>query len=78
MSGEITAQMVVVEKKAALEGDVTARAITVEKGGMFSGQLVIGQAGLTQGEFLPQQEPSVPRIPDADFSDIAPRAVPAS
>jgi len=78
MSGEIMAQVVVVERKAALEGDVTARAITVEKGGMFSGQLVIGQAGLTQGEFLPHQEPSVARIPDADFSDIAPRPLPAT
>ena len=78
MSGEIIAQMVTVERKGALEGDVTARAITVEKGGMFSGQLLIGQAGLTQGELLQQQEPSVARIPDAHFSDIAPRPLPAT
>ena len=78
MSGEINAQMVTVERKGALEGDVTARAITVEKGGMFSGQLVIGQAGLTQGELLQQQEPSVARIPDAHFSDVAPRPLPAT
>jgi cytoskeletal protein CcmA (bactofilin family) len=78
MSGEIVAQTVMVDRKGALEGDVTAKAITVEKGGMFSGQLVIGQAGLTQGELLERQEPSVATIPEAHFSDIVPRPLPAT
>ena len=79
MSGEIRAQtMVMIHKRASLEGDVTARAITVEKGGMFSGQLVIGQLGLTQGELLHEQKPGVLRIPASDFPDTAPRPLPAT
>ena len=72
------AQTVAIQKKGALEGDVTARAITVEKGGMFSGQLVIGRAGLTQGELLQEQKPDVARAPEGDFSAVAQRPLPAT
>ena len=71
MTGEIVAEtVVVIHRGASLEGDVTARAITVEKGGVFSGQLVIGSRGLTQGELLPEAKPIVqaarePEIPGA-------------
>lgn len=55
MTGEIVAEgVVVIHKTGSLDGDVTARSISVEKGGMFSGQLVIGQQKLTQGELLPE------------------------
>jgi len=55
MSGEIVATgSVTIHKTGTLEGNVTAKSIAIEKGGMFSGQLVIGQAGLTQGELLPE------------------------
>src|ERR1700724_397019 len=50
MSGEIVATgAVTIHKTGILEGNVTAKSIAIEKGGMFSGQLVIGQATLTQG-----------------------------
>jgi cytoskeletal protein CcmA (bactofilin family)/ribosomal protein S27E len=79
MSGEIMAQTIVtVHKKGSLEGDVTARAITVEKGGMFSGQLVIGQVSITQGELLQDQEPAVMSIPESHFPEIARRPLPAT
>src|SRR5436309_15263762 len=53
MSGEIVASgSVTIYKTGALDGNVTAKSIAIEKGGMFSGQLVIGQANLTQGELL--------------------------
>jgi len=53
MSGEILASgAVTIHKGGALDGNVTAKSIAIEKGGMFSGQLVIGQANLTQGELL--------------------------
>jgi len=53
MSGEIVASgSVTIYKTGALDGSVTAKSIAIEKGGMFSGQLVIGQANLTQGELL--------------------------
>ena len=42
-------------KTGTLEGSVTAKSIAIEKGGLFSGQLAIGQAGLTQGELLPAE-----------------------
>ncbi len=79
MSGEIMAQTIVtVHKKGSLEGDVTARAITVEKGGMFSGQLVIGQVSITQGELLQDQEPAVKSIPESHFPETARRPLPAT
>ena len=54
MSGEIIATgAVTIRKGGCLEGNVTAKSIAIEKGGLFSGQLVIGQANLTQGELLP-------------------------
>jgi len=56
MSGEIIATGAVnIHKTGVLEGDVTAKSITIDKGGIFSGQLVIGHAGLTQAELLPQE-----------------------
>ena len=79
MSGEIIAETIVtVQKKGSLEGDVTARAISVEKGGMFSGQLVIGQVSIMQGELLQEQEPSAASIPEARFPDATPRPLPAT
>ncbi|PYJ03858.1 MAG: hypothetical protein DME67_01450 [Verrucomicrobia bacterium] len=79
MSGEIVAQtMVMIHKRGSLEGDVTARAITVEKGGMFSGQLVIGQVGLTQGELLQEQEPAAATGSESNFPETAPRPLPAT
>ena len=79
MSGEIMAQTIVtVHKKGSLEGDVTARAITVERGGMFSGQLVIGQVSITQGELLQDQEPAVLSIPESHFPETARRPLPAT
>ena len=79
MSGDIIAQtMVTVHKKGSLEGNVTARAISVEKGGMFSGELVIGQADLTQGELLPGREPTATSKPDVDTSETAPQPLPAT
>jgi hypothetical protein len=50
----------------------------VEKGGMFSGQLVIGQVGLTQGELLQEQEPAAATVPESTFPDAAPQPVPAT
>jgi cytoskeletal protein CcmA (bactofilin family) len=79
MSGEIIAEtMVTIYKRGSLEGSVTARAISVEKGGMFSGQLVIGQAGLTQGELLPEQKPAAGSVPEADISGSAPQPLQAT
>jgi cytoskeletal protein CcmA (bactofilin family) len=79
MSGEIVAEtMVTIRKKGSLEGNVTAKAFTVEKGGMFSGQLIIGQAGLTQGELLPEQKLIGASKPEDDVTVIAPQPVPAA
>src|SRR5262249_42785746 len=78
MSGEIVAQTVAIQKKGALEGDVTARANYVGKNGQFSGQLVIGRADLTQGELLQEQKPDTARVPHSDFSEVAPRPLPAT
>ena len=71
MTGEIVAEtVVIIHRGASLEGNVTAKAITVEKGGVFSGQLVIGNSGLMQGELLPDAKPTAkpgrePEIPGA-------------
>jgi cytoskeletal protein CcmA (bactofilin family)/ribosomal protein S27E len=79
MSGEIIAQTIVtIHKRGALEGNVTAKAITVEKGGIFSGQLVIGQADLMQGELLPERKPAATRTPEPEISGAAPQPLPAT
>lgn len=66
MTGEIVAQgLVTIHKHGVLEGNVTARAINVEKGGMFTGQLVIGQAHLEQAELLPEDAAQKPAGRDA-------------
>ena len=79
MSGEIIAQtMVTIHKKGSLEGNVTAKAITVEKGGIFSGQLVIGQADLTQGDLLAERKPAAPNTAEPDISGTGPRPLPAT
>jgi cytoskeletal protein CcmA (bactofilin family) len=60
MSAEIIATGPVnIHKTGVLEGNVTAKSINIEKGGIFSGQLVIGQADLTQAELLPTASPVV-------------------
>lgn len=57
MTGEVVADgLVTIGKTGALDGNVTARSINVEKGGKFSGQLIIGQKPLHQGELLPENE----------------------
>ena len=59
MSAEIVATgAVTIHKTGSLDGNVTAKSIAIEKGGMFSGQLAIGQASLTQGELLPETKPA--------------------
>jgi cytoskeletal protein CcmA (bactofilin family) len=62
MSAEIVAAgSVTIHKTGSLEGNVTAKSIAIEKGGMFSGQLMIGQATLTQGELLPELKAAEPK-----------------
>ena len=59
MIGEIIATGAVnIHKTGLLDGNVTAKSIIIDKGGLFSGQLVIGQADLMQGELLPEQKPA--------------------
>ena len=79
MSGEIVAEtMVTILKRGSLEGDITARAITVEKGGTFSGQLMIGQVSITQGELLQEQKAVTATVPESTFGDTAPQPLPAT
>ena len=82
MIAELIAETsVYIHKNASLEGNVTAKAITVEKGGIFSGQLIIGQAGLMQAELLPEEktEPAPPLSDKkTDFSGAVARPVPAT
>jgi len=75
MTGEIIAEAtVVIHRNAVLDGNVTAKSISVEKGGVFSGQLVIGSAGLTQAELIPETKPAEPVAVTEEL--IAPGVVP--
>lgn len=79
MSAEIVADTcVIIDKNASLEGNVTAKAITVEKGGIFSGQLVIGQADLTQAELLTEQKPAISRTVESRIPGAAAQPLPAT
>ncbi|MCA1657924.1 MAG: polymer-forming cytoskeletal protein [Verrucomicrobiaceae bacterium] len=73
MTGEVVAEAaVIIHRGAVLDGNVTAKSISVEKGGVFTGQLVIGSAGLTQAELLPEVKPAAAAAPE----EISPVAVP--
>ena len=75
MTGEIVAEgTVVIHRNALLDGNVTAKSISVEKGGIFMGQLIIGTAGLAQGELLP--EPAANSATAPAVEDGSPMAVP--
>ena len=75
MTGEIVAEgAVIIHRTALLDGNVTAKSISVEKGGIFSGQLIIGSAGLTQAELLPEAAPAVTVA--AAVEELAPVAAP--
>jgi cytoskeletal protein CcmA (bactofilin family) len=68
MSAEIIATgSVSIHKTGTLDGNVTAKSIAIEKGGLFSGQLVIGQAALTQGELLPEAAPAAKANAETDL-----------
>jgi cytoskeletal protein CcmA (bactofilin family) len=75
MTGEIVAEgTVVIHRNALLDGNVTAKSISVEKGGIFMGQLIIGTAGLAQGELLPEQ--TAGSAPEATTEEPGPIAAP--
>lgn len=80
MTAEIVAETSVhIHKNASLEGNVTAKAITVEKGGIFSGQLIIGKADLTQGELLPEHQPApAAKQAEPEVPGAVPRPLPVT
>ncbi len=79
MSGEIIATGAVnVHKTGVLDGNVTAKSITIDKGGVFSGQLVIGQADLTQAELLPEQKPAAASTLESSIPGTAAHPLPAT
>jgi cytoskeletal protein CcmA (bactofilin family) len=72
MLGEVVAQgMVTIRKNGVLEGNVAAKAINVEKGGTFSGQVVVGRAGLEQAELIPGESSAVSK-PTEESISLAP------
>jgi len=78
MSAEIIATgSVTIRKGGSLEGNVTAKSIAIERGGIFSGQLVIGQANLTQGELLPETK-AAEKKPQAEVPMGAAQPLPAT
>ena len=79
MSAEIIATGPVnIHKTGFLEGNVTAKSITIDKGGIFSGQLAIGQADLTQAELLPEQKPAASGAEDVKLPAAGAHPLPAT
>jgi cytoskeletal protein CcmA (bactofilin family) len=81
VTGEIIAEGVVtIHNNASLDGNVTAKSIVIEKGGIFTGQLIIGSAGLTQGELLPEEKAEAAPLPPERVApdDIVTRPLPAT
>jgi cytoskeletal protein CcmA (bactofilin family) len=80
VTGEIVAEAaVIIHRGAMLDGDVTAKSISVEKGGIFCGQLIIGNAGLTQAELLPEAKPAVAAESEAEMPPaVVPHPLPAT
>ena len=79
VTGEIIAEAaVVIHRNAVLDGNVTAKSFSVEKGGIFCGQLIIGSAGLTQAELLPETSPAETAASDAIAPAVVPHPLPAT
>ena len=79
MIGEIIATGAVnIHKTGLLDGNVTAKSIVIDKGGLFSGQLVIGQADLMQGELLPEQKPASTEPADKKLPAAGTQPLPAT
>jgi cytoskeletal protein CcmA (bactofilin family) len=80
VTGEIIAEgAVIIHRGATLDGDVTAKSISVEKGGIFCGQLIIGSAGLTQAELLPEAKPAATTAAELELPpDVVPHPLPAT
>jgi cytoskeletal protein CcmA (bactofilin family)/ribosomal protein S27E len=79
MTGEIIAEAaVIIHRNGMLDGNVTAKSISVEKGGIFCGQLIIGSAGLTQAELLPESKPAVTAASEAIPPAVVPHPLPAT
>jgi cytoskeletal protein CcmA (bactofilin family)/ribosomal protein S27E len=79
MIGEIIATGAVnIHKTGLLDGNVTAKSIVIDKGGLFSGQLVIGQADLMQGELLPEQKPASTDTADKKLPAAGTQPLPAT
>ena len=79
MSAEIIASGAVnIHKSGALDGNVTAKSITIDQGGAFSGQLVIGEADLTQAELLPMETPATPPLRETHLPAAVARPLPAT
>ena len=49
-----------------------------KKGGIFTGQLVIGNAGLTQAELLPETKPAAGPEADVIAPEVVPHPLPAT
>jgi cytoskeletal protein CcmA (bactofilin family) len=79
MSGEVIATGAVnIHKTGVLDGNVTAKSINIDKGGIFSGQLVIGQADLTQAELLPESKPAPSHPEDPKLPGTSAQPLPAT
>lgn len=80
MIGDVIAGTVVaIHRTGSLDGNVTAKSFSVEKGGVFSGQLVIGTAGLEQGELLtPASVAATAQPPQEELGLAVPQALPAT
>ena len=79
VTGEIVAEAgVIIRGNGMLDGNVTAKSISVEKGGIFCGQLIIGSAGLTQAELLPETKPAVTAGPEEIPPAVVPHPLPAT
>jgi len=79
MSAEVIATGPVnIHKTGILEGNVTAKSINIEKGGIFTGQLVIGQADLTQAELLPSAQSVAPSAAEPDIPAADAEPLPAT
>jgi cytoskeletal protein CcmA (bactofilin family) len=79
LSAEIIATgSVNIHKTGVLDGNVTAKSISIDQGGIFSGQLIIGQADLTQGELLPEQNPANAASNEPETPGTAAHPLPAT
>ena len=68
-----------IEIRGRMTGEIVAQAaVIIHRNAMLDGNVIIGSAGLTQAELLPESKPTVTAAPEAIPPAVVPHPLPAT